>query len=83
MAYKTRKELVEAARKIGFLGEESSLHRPCHIYVLSHGEYSQPEYVPTRYKDGWDLKMVTHYYEGTFNAHPGGRVALDEFCIED
>jgi len=43
-------------------------------YYLKHGEYAQPEYCVRRYKDGWGIKAVYHYYAGTFNAPKDGRV---------
>jgi hypothetical protein len=43
-------------------------------YYLSHGEYSQPDYVPRRYKDGWCIKKIHYYYSNTFGAPCDGRI---------
>lgn len=43
-------------------------------YYLAHGEYERPDYVPTRYKDGWSLKVVYYFYAGTLFAPEDGRV---------
>jgi hypothetical protein len=47
---------------------------PHGTYHLAHGEYSQPDYVPRRYKDGWGIKKISYFYQGTFGAPVDGRV---------
>lgn len=47
---------------------------PAGTYYLNHGEYSQPDYEPRRYKDGWSIHVTYFYYAGTFHAPCDGRV---------
>lgn len=48
-------------------------------YYLSHGEYSQPDYAPRRYKDGWGIHVTYYYYAGTCCAPRDGRVDPETF----
>ena len=80
MSYKTKKELIEAVEAAGFEKMSDGNYYVSGEYVLSHGEYERPEYRPTRYKDGWSLKALYFYYQGTFYAPEDGRV---DFWIED
>ncbi len=52
-------------------------------YVLNHGEYSQPDYVPRRYKDGWGIHANYYYYQGTYHAPRDGRVNIDVVYDQD
>lgn len=47
---------------------------PGGTYYLSHGEYSQPDYSPRKYKEGWGIHIENYYYAGTFNVPKSGRV---------
>ena len=46
------------------------------IYYLSHGEYSKPDFKPVHYKDGWGIKKIHYFYDGTLNAPQDGRCVI-------
>ena len=50
-------------------------------YYLCHGEYAMPEFSLRRYKDGWSLHAIYHYYSGAFDALNNGRVASTFFDV--
>ena len=66
----------------GFAQTNSGAYYQADTYYLSHGEYSQPEYTPRRYKDGWGIHGVYFYYSGTFGAPKDGRIT-DKFFFEN
>jgi len=76
LTFKTKQETV------GYLNAQAHLDSnnsgtswfPRGAYYLSHGEYSQPDFVPRRYKNGWGIHKVNHYYAGTLYAPIDGRV---------
>lgn len=71
------------AEAVNFLNEHPSLSSnragdswfPSGTYYLAYGEYSQPDYVPRRYKDGWGIKKISYFHRGTFGAPKDGRIA--------
>lgn len=52
-------------------------------YYLNHGEYSQPDYEPRRYKDGWGIHANYYYHPGTFGAPADGRVNINVLYAQD
>lgn len=91
IAFKTKKAALE------YLSTIESLTPPISgaayyyrkgVYMLRHGEYDRPDYMPRRYKDGWGIHCEQYYYRGTFNARKSCRVneyeilTLREFCRE-
>ena len=82
--YKTKSDVIAylvALEKTGFLFSHSNGWSQAGTYYLNHGEYGQPDYRPTRYKDGWGVAKVHFYYAGTFNAPDRHRVDLSD-CPE-
>jgi len=65
----------------GLLSSHSNGWSVAGTYYLNHGEYSQPDYRPARYKDGWGVAKVHFYYPGTLNAP--GRQRVDLIVTED
>ena len=55
---------------------------PAGTYYLQHGEYSQPDYMPRRYKDGWAIHKQSHYYGGTCYPGYSGRVLHTAYGFE-
>lgn len=84
MAWATKKDVVAALRQARHLSESSKGGEffPAGTYVLAHGEYSAPDYVPTRYKDGWGIKEITYFYPGTFHARASGRRVMHVQTID-
>lgn len=83
-SFETKSQAVEFLSDLenkGFLSSHSNGWSETGTYYLSHGEYSQPDYRPTRYKDGWGIAKVPFYYANTFNAPARHRVDLR--LIED
>ena len=62
----------------GFAQDSEGAYYPTGTYYLAHGEYSTPEFIPRRYKDGWGIHGVYFYHSGTFNTPQDGRVG-DQF----
>ena len=80
----TKKDVIAALRQVRHLSESSKGGKffPVVIYVLAHGECEAPDYVPCRYKDGWGIKEVTHFYPGTFHARASGRRVMHEHTVD-
>lgn len=77
--FQTKSQVVEFLTSLeneGFLSSHSAGWSQAGTYYLRHGEYSQPDYRPTRYKDGWGIAKVPFYNAGTFNAPSRSRVDL-------
>ena len=79
--FKTKKQAVEFLESISWLdshsdGKKYSSNR---TYYLNHGEYSQPDYYPVRYKDGWAIKADYFYYTDTIGARKDGRMDDETF----
>jgi len=78
MIFATKKELIEWFNSNeNYSATSNGNYYPTGTYYLSHGEYSQPEFKPTRYKDGWSVKGIYFYHSNTFNAPKDGRVNDD------
>lgn len=45
-------------------------------YELAQGEYDRPEFKAVRYQDGWGIKAIYFYYQGTLDARKDGRVDI-------
>ncbi|MDY7025188.1 MAG: hypothetical protein SVC26_02470 [Pseudomonadota bacterium] len=56
---------LESLVKLNLLHEHSQGYSENGVYVLDHNEYAAPDYRPTRYKGGWGIAKVTHYYIGS------------------
>jgi hypothetical protein len=52
---------------------------PLGTYMLNHGEYAPPNYIPRWYKDGWSIHVSYYYYPGTCYAPKDGRIDPDVF----
>ena len=80
----TKKDVIAALRKVRHLSESSKGGKffPVGIYVLAHGEYEAPDYVPCRYKDGWGIKEITYFYPGTFYARASGRRVMHVYSVD-
>lgn len=78
MTFATKKELVEWLEENDYAQLSDGDWYPTSTYYLAHGEYSQPEFSPRRYKEGWSLHGYYHFHSGTFGAKENGRVA-EEF----
>lgn len=73
--FKTKSQVVDYLNSLvdgGMLFRHSDGWSTVGTYYLSHGEYSQPDYRPSRYKDGWGISIERYYYPGTINV-PTGR----------
>ena len=80
MIFETKKDLIDWLNDFNDLDKASNgNYYPNCTYYLHHGEYAQPEYRPTRYKDGWSIKGVFFYYSGTLNAPINGRLDINIF----
>ena len=51
-------------------------------YYLNHGEYARPEFKAQRYKDGWGIKVLYHYFTGTCHAPKDGRFTSKDRFFE-
>lgn len=76
LKFETKKAVIDYLADKDNLDCDTSgkLFFPAGTYYLAHGEYSQPDYTPRRYKDGWGIHRTNYYYPGTFNAPVDGRV---------
>lgn len=74
MAFATKQQLIDWLKSSGYKQTSTGDWFPSGTYYLSHGEYSQPDYTPRRYKDGWSLHAIYYYHPRTFNAPLDGRV---------
>lgn len=74
MTFPTKQKLINWLAENNFSRMENGNYYPTGTYHLGHGEYSQPEFSPRRYKDGWDCHGIYFYYSGTFYAPKDGRV---------
>lgn len=75
--FKTKKETREYLEKLNFDGPfNDGSYIPKGTYVLSHGEYQRPDYIPTFYKSlgGWAVKKVCFYYSNTYNVPKDGPI---------
>ena len=79
LVFATKREAVEFLRGQNILAEMyNGNFYPCGTYYLAHGEYSQPEFMAVRYKDGWGIKKIHYFYANTLYAPQDGRcVVLD------
>lgn len=85
LVFKNKKEAIEFLKSLSYLAEtKNGNFFPRGTYYLSHGEYSQPEFKPTHYKDGWGIKKIHFFYSGTLNTPINGRCAMlnDELVLE-
>ena len=74
LVFATKRESVEFLRSQKYLTEMDNVaFYPHGKYYLTHGEYSQPDFVATRYKDGWGIKKIHYFYANTFYAPSDGR----------
>ena len=77
LVFETKREAVEFLRGQKYLTEMGNgAFYPHGTYYLAHGEYSQPDFVATRYKDGWGIKKIHYFYANTFYAPKDGRCAV-------
>ena len=76
LTFATKAEVIEFLRSQDYLFEHSNGFSPKGTYYLAHGEYSQPDFKPVRYKDGWGIKKIHYFYDGTFYAPKNGRCAI-------
>ena len=78
--FKTKKECREYLDKLvqaGLLVDSGNgLWYERGTFVLQHGEYDRPDYKPVRYKGGWGIKAIYHYYCGSYRASQDGRVNI-------
>lgn len=74
--FDSKEEAIEFMKGIKNLSQHGSkaVWSPKGTYHLKHGEYSQPDYMPAKYKDGWGIKKVHYFYPGTLRAPKDGRV---------
>lgn len=79
MTFETKKQLIEWLENNNYSQTSSGNFYAAGTYYLSHGEYEKPEFKPTRYKDGWSVKGIYFYYNGTLNAPQDGRVSNEFF----
>ena len=79
LVFANKRAAVEFLRSLKYLTEQDNgAFYPHGTYYLAHGEYSQPDFVATRYKDGWGIKKIHYFYANTFTLHRDGRcVVLD------
>ena len=83
LVFANKRLAVEYLRSQKYLTEMENGNFYQHgTYYLAHGEYSQPEFRPTRYKDGWGVKKIHYFYANTFHAPQDGRCAvLDDLLV--
>ena len=80
LSFETKAEALEFLRSKDTLDESQKkpgIFWSSGTYVLNHGEYDRPEYLPRRYKDGWGIHVKHFYYVGTFYAPEDGRLEMD------
>lgn len=79
ITFATKKEALEYLRGLDGYFEHSSggVFSPRGEYYLKPGEYSSPDYKPVRYKDGWGIKGIYHYYPNTLHAPEDGRCDVE------
>ena len=73
LVFETKSEAVEFLRSLNLTEMDNGAFYPQGTYYLAHGEYSQPDFVATRYKDGWGIKKIHYFYANTFYAPNDGR----------
>ena len=74
LVFANKRAAVEFLRSQKYLTQmENGNFYPHGTYYLAHGEYSQPDFVATRYKDGWGIKKIHYFYANTFYAPQDGR----------
>ena len=81
----TKREAVAFLRSQKYLTEmKNGNFYPRGTYYLACGEYSQPEFKPVRYKDGWGIKKIHYFYANTLHHPKDGRCGLldDELVLE-
>jgi DNA helicase TIP49 (TBP-interacting protein) len=80
-AYETKGELMAVLRRsiLFKISESREVYDYKGSYVLRHGEISAPYFVIRKYKDGWALKIITHYIDGTLHAIPSDRLTVAQF----
>ena len=77
LVFATKRAAVEFLRSQKYLTEMENGNFYQHgTYYLAHGEYSQPDFVATRYKDGWGIKKIHYFYANTFYAPKDGRCGV-------
>ena len=76
LVFETKSEAVEFLRSLNLTEMDNGAFYPRGTYYLAHGEYSQPDFVATRYKDGWGIKKIHYFYANTFYAPQDGRCAV-------
>ncbi|MBS6026370.1 MAG: hypothetical protein KH899_02020 [Haemophilus pittmaniae] len=84
LTFKSKTEAINFLSSRDDLYEHSNGFSPKGTYYLSHGEYSSPDFKVVRYKDGWGIKKIHYFYDGTFYAPKDGRCALygDDLVLE-
>ena len=78
--FKTKQDAINYLKSQKDLTEFKPGHfTPSGTYVLSHGEYSAPEYKPVYYPSlkAWRIYRKVFYYAGTFNAPQDGPIDFD------
>ena len=78
LVFANKREAVEYLRSQKYLTEMDGVFYPHGTYYLAHGEYSQPEFTATRYKDGWGVKKIHYFYANTFYAPKDGRCVTSD-----
>ena len=77
LVFANKSAAVEYLRSQNYLVQmDNGNFYPHGTYYLAHGEYSQPEFTATRYKDGWGIKKIHYFYANTFHAPRDGRCAV-------
>lgn len=62
--------------------EHSGGFSPNDTYYLAYGEYSAPDYKPTKYEDGWGIRIVRHYFPSIFGVIHERRCDKDDFVCD-
>ena len=76
LVFTSKKETIDFLKSVNGLNSDHAEKSffPAGIYYLSCGEYSKPDFIPRRYKDGWGIYVKFYYYSGTFNTIKSGRI---------
>jgi len=81
LTFDTKKSAIKYLSSVKGLSKSNNAKYfyPTGTYHLSHGEYSQPDYEPRRYRDGWGIHVTYYYLSGTSYAPQDGRIDSDTF----
>jgi hypothetical protein len=80
--FKTKDEVLEFLRSKDYLQESTifpGVFWEIGIYVPYHGGHSKPDYLPSKYKDGWGVRRKVYHYDGPLC----GRVDFYEYEYGD